>query len=873
MRILHRAIALFRALFRSARVDADLAEEMRFHVERETQANVARGMPAEAARRAARLTFGRVVTMQEQSRDERPGAGLRGIARDVSFGARLLGKSPGFALTGVAIVALGIGATTAVFSVVYGVLLRPLAFREPERLVTVWLEWKPSRARTSPAAADVLELRQLRGVFDGVALFRNINLSVAGDYEPRRLLGGRVSANIFSVLGVSAAIGRTFTPDEEQAGREHVVLLSHALWRGHFGGDSGIVGRQIRLNGTPYAVVGVLPPEFRYPTSDYDAWVPNVLDPRELTREATQNYRVVARLDDRATLEEARLLSYALAERIGRMSGSDNRGFAVDPMLADAVRGVRPGLTLLLGAVSLLLLIACVNLSNLCGARARARRAEFAVRLAIGASRQRLIAQACAESVPVLVLGGILGVALAAWAVRAFVVAAPAGIPRLDNVGLNTPVLVFSFTLLILIGIMASVAPAVQAWSLDCTTTMKDGGRSSTGGRGGATARRLGVAAQLAFALPLLAGASLLFRSVLHVMRVDPGFSPERVATVSFEASRVTYVSNQEVGDYYARVIEAVRAAPGVADAALGNRIPLLGSQTYSVSFETAAGPTDELVDVDSRTVSPGYFTTLGIRLITGRTFSDHDGEDAPAVAIVDDRVAQSIWPGETAIGKRLRRGMDGDWATVIGVVGHVHAIALEVDPRPQVYWSYRQWVQSRMVLTVRSRGAPDALFAPVIQAMRSVDPDQAVYEVRTMTDIVDRSLAQRRVTTALIAAFGGIAVLLVAVGIYGVIAYGVSQRMREFGIRVALGATARDVTRLVVWQGTSTAIAGAVVGLVLAIAAAGVMRTLVYGVAPRDVASLGGAAGLLMLVACLASYIPARGAARVDPGLALRAE
>lgn len=873
MRVVDQVIALSRALFRSKQVDADLADEMRFHVERETEANIARGMSPGAARRAARLTFGSIDDAQELSRDDRPGAGIRQMLGDIRFGARLLGKSPVFGITGVAIVALGIGAATAIFSVVYGVMLKPLPFREPDRLVSIWLQRRS--ARNLPAAADAIELRQLRAVFADVAMVRNANLNLTGDGEPQRLQGERVSPNLFSVLGVSPALGRGFMSEEDQAGRDQVVVLSDALWRARFGADPGIISRQIQLNGAPYTVVGVMPPEFQYPSADFQAWVPAALDPKEMTREVTNNYRVVARLAPHATLEQARREAAALAKRLAATNAGNARtGITVDSMLEDAVRDVRPALSLLLGAVSFLLLIACVNLSNLFGARATARSGEFAVRLALGASRTRLIAQAIAEAAPVLVLGGALGVALAEWAVRAFVATAPAALPRVESIALSLPVVAFSLTVLVLAGIAASIAPAAQAWGSDFTTITKDGGRSSTAGRGRALARRIGVAAQIAFALPLLVGGSVLIRSAINVTDVDVGFKPERVATLSFEVSRAKHPTDKEVADYYGHLIDAARAVPGVAIASLVNRIPLSGGQTNAIHFFDATGTKEELTNVDTRTVSPDYFATLGIDLIAGRGFTDHDDAGAPVVAIVDDRVARTIWPGETPLGKRVR-SPDGREASVVGVVAHIRTIGLEVDPEPQVYWSYRQWTQNRMVLAVRSETSAGlgALIAPVTKAIRAVDSDQSVYDVRRMTQIVDRSLSQRRLTTTLMVGFSALALLLAAVGIYGVVAYSVTQRLREFGIRVALGATRREVMRLVVWQGTSMALVGSAIGVVLALGAAGVMSNLVYGVAPRDVASLFGATALLLAVASVASLIPAGRAAAVDPAVTLRAE
>ena len=874
MRFVYQLAALFRALFRSRRVDVDLADEMRFHVERETDANIAHGMSPEAARRAARLKFGSVDVAQEQSRDDRPGSFVRQIVGDVRFGARLLAKSPVFGITGIAIIALGIGAATAIFSVVYGVMLRPLPFREPDRLVSIWLQ-RGGATRLFPTAADAAELRQLRGVITDVALVRssNANLSLVGEGEPQRLQAARVSPNLFSVLGVSPALGRPFTRDEDQLGRDRVVMLSDAFWRSRFGGDAGVIGRQIRLNGTMYTVVGIMPPEFQYPTTSLDAWIPATLEPGELTRTFINNYRLVARLDPRASLDQARRDVSALAKRLGASyKWNEGAGFTVDSMLDDAVRDIRPALGLLLGAVSFLLLIACVNLSNLFGARATARGGEYAVRLALGASRARLIVQALAESAPVLIVGGLLGVVLAQWAVRAFVLSAPAGVPRLESISMSAPVLVLSLTLLVLTGIATSVAPAVQAWGADFTTITKDGGRGTTAGRRRSGARRFGVAVQIAFALPLLVGASLLIQSAIKVSGIDLGFRSEQVATLAFQPSETKHATEQQTGDYYMRLVEAVRAVPGVVNAAIVNRIPLSGGQTNPVFFENAVADLGESMDVDSRTVTPDYFATMGIPLLAGRSFSAHDDLSAPVVGIVDERLAKAVWPGQSALGKRLK-GPGDRWLTVVGVVGHVRTIGVEVDPRPQVYWSVRQWPQTRAVLAVRTAADPRSLYTAVVKAIRSVDPDQSVYDLRTMSDIVDRSLAQRRLTTFLMIGFGGIALVLAAVGIYGVAAYGVSQRLREFGIRIALGSTRRDVTQLVVWQGTRMALAGAIVGLALAVSAAGIMSNLVFGVAPRDVASIVGATVALLLVAATASYIPARRAAAVEPSVTLRAE
>jgi predicted permease len=877
MRIRAQLTGLLRSLVRSDRLDTDLADEMRFHIEREADANVARGMSREDALRAARLTFGSVDASHEQSRDERPGAGLRRLAQDIRFGIRLLRKSPVFGVTAIAIIALGVGAATAIFSVVYGVILRPLPYRDPAALVSIWLAGPT--ARIYPSAADANELRQLRGVFTDIALIRssNANLSLVGDGDPQRLDAARVSPNLFAVLGVSPALGRAFASDENQAGRDHVVLLSDAFWRARFGADRSIIGRQIRLDGVMSTVIGVMPPSFQYPNTGLDAWIPAVIEPGELTRQTVNNYRLIARLDSRTTLDAARRETAALAKRLGSSyhpaTWTAGPAFTIDSMLEDAIRTVRPALLLLIGAVSFLLLIACVNLSNLFGARATARSGEFAVRLALGATRSRLIAQAFAEAAPVLVIGGVFGVLVAHWAVHAFIANAPAGLPRVESIALSGPVIAYSLALIVATGLAASLAPAMQAWRSDFTTVTKDSNRSATGGRRRATARRIGVAAQVAFALPLLVGASLLIQSAIELGRVNLGFNPKGLATLAFEVRGGKHVSPKQIADYYAELVAAVRAVPGVSSAAIVNRIPLVGAQTNPIDFTNSPDVSGEEVWVDSRTVTPDYFATLGIPLVSGRTFSENDEESSPVVAIIDEKLAHATWPGQSALGKRFRGSPRGDWVTIVGVVGHVRTTSVDADPRPQVYWSTRQWTQARSVLAVRSELEPAALLPAVVRAIRSVDPEQSVFDLRSMQDIVDRSVAQRRLTTMLMTGFGAISLLLAAIGIYGVVAYGVTQRLREFGIRLALGATGQDVTRTVVWQGMSMALAGSLVGIVLAAAVTGAMRDLVFGVAPTDAVSFGLAVGGLLLVTAIASYLPARRAAAVDPGVTLRAE
>jgi putative ABC transport system permease protein len=793
----------------------------------------------------------------------------------VRHGMRLLVKAPTFAFAATAVIALGIGAVTAVYSVVYSVMLNPLPYRASDRLVNIW--WTSPSAdgvQLYPSAADAADWRSASALED-IALARAsaANLNLVGAGEPERLQAARVSTNLFTVLGASPALGRPFANDESADGRDHVIILGDGLWRARFGGDPKVVGQTIRLNGEAYTIVGVMPAAFAYPSRDVQAWVPLVIDPRELTREETQNYSVIARLRAGIDVRQARNEIAAIDARLPAATQTTRwRSTLVESMLDSLTRDVRPTLIALLAASSCLLLIACLNLSSLLGGRAAARRSELAVRLALGASRSRLVRQAIAEVIPVLAIGGAAGIVIAIVGVELFVALAPARMPRLESIAVSMPVVVTSLIALVLTGIVAGVAPAMQAWRADFTTMTKDGGRGSTAGRQRTGARRFGVAAQIAVAVPLLVDASLLIRTSMRLASVDLGFVTDGVATFHIAVPRSKYPSDALVAAFYDRLLPTVAAIPGVTHTGMVNRLPLVGNQTMSVEVERAPGEIEPLSAIDSRPATPEYFAALGIPLRAGRTFTDRDDATAPGVAIVDDRLARATWPGQSAIGKRVRR-FDQVWCTVVGVVGHIHAISVDVDPRPQIYWSHHQVTQDRMVLVVRGTMRASSLIKPVIDAIHGLDAEQAVYDVRAMDDVVDRSLVQRRLTTALIAAFGAIALVLAAVGLYGVVSYGVTQRGREFGVRLALGASPGDVTRFVVRDGLSMAAVGSVVGLIAALLLGGVMSTLVFGVSSRDVVSLVGATAVVLGVAALASYLPARRAAAIDPALTLRAD
>jgi predicted permease len=879
MRILHRLRALARSWFQDREVDAELDEELRFHLERQTRANTEAGMSPDEARRAAALELGGLAQIRELASEARPGALARQLVRDASFGARLLRRSKTFAVASVLVVALGSGAVTAVWSVVYGVVIQPLPYPESERLVSLFTRApRLGLPRAQVAAADFREWRNESGSFEELGLVRPVaNFNLTGAGEPERLLGARVSASLFRVLRASPLLGRVFAAGEDEIGRERVVLLSHALWKRRFAADAAIVGRTIQLSGVPHVVVGVMGPGFRYPGREFDLWTPLTVNPDELTRKETPyNYRAAGRLKPGVTIAQAQSELDGISRRLAVRYPDSNRdvGVEVIGMLDEAARPVRPSLYALLAAAGCLLSIACLNLAGLLAARGQSRGRELAVRLALGASRGRLALQAIAEVAPILALGGVLGIAAAALALRAFLAAAPAALPRVDEISLSAPVLALSLTLLALTGIAASLLPALQAWRSSSRLELSATGRSTVGGARESRARRALVVAQVALAIPLLAGSGLLLRSLAALVGVDPGFRRDGVLSLQLAIPRSKYADDAKVAAFCTRLLERVAELPGVDSAGMVNRLPLGGvPQIGALEFEDAARDA-RLPSADWRSVTPAYFATLGIPLREGRAFSAADDEAAPPVGIVDEQVAARIWPGRSALGKRFRLPFPGmPWVRVVGVVGHVRGDGLDVDPRPQIYWPYRQRAQDRMVLVVRGRWAERAAAATVLRAVRDVDPEQPVYDVRTMDEVVGRSLAPRRLSLTLVSGFAAIALVLASVGVYGVVAFGVARRLREFGLRKALGAQRHDLTRLVLREGAGLALGGTLAGLALALLLGGALEGLVYGVSPRDLPTLAAAGLVLLAVAALASWLPARRAAAVDPAVALRNE
>ena len=801
------------------------------------------------------------------------------LLHDIKYGARLMTRAPGFAAAAVLTVALGIGATTAMFSVVYGVVLAPLPYKDPDRLVNVWTTaHKRGLPRAYVGMANVYDFRARNHVFEQIAALRAVaNFNLTGQGEPERLNGSRVSANLFPVLGVTPLIGRTFTEDEDEIGHDHVALLTYGLWQRRFGGDPSVIGRTISLNGEPHTVVGVMRPDFAYPTREFQIYTPLTFDPMDLVDRLNYSYLAVARLKPGVTVEQARGETSMIAAQLEREFPKTNEGIGAEvaPMLADTVTAVRRPLYILLAAVGAMLLIGCANLANLLLARALVRQRELAVRAALGAGRGRLVLQSIGELVPMLTAGGVIGLVAAVWIVNALVPVMPADIPRVENIGLQLPVLAFSALALTIVGAFVGVWPALEASAGGLSASVADLSRGITGAPRRTRLRDLLVVAQIAATLWLVVGAALLARSLIALKQVNPGFNPERVYSAHLAIPRSKYPTDPDVARFSARLMERVAALPEVMSVGMVNRLPLAGgAQTGPIEFEGLDQNAGNQPNVDWRTVTPDYFRTMQIPLLSGRSFTEADDERAPLAMIIDERVAARAFGNASPIGRRVRIAVANQpWHTIVGVVGHIRHDRLDDDVRPQVYWNYRQRTQDRMALAVKTRSDPAALASSLAAAIRSVDPEQPAYDARTLDAVVDRSLGSRWLQTVLLGAFASIALLLASIGVYGVIAYGVGQRRREFGIRLALGASRHEIVRLVMRRGAALFAAGAAIGLLAAAGTARLLATLLFNVTGFDPISFGSATLVLFFVALAACGLPARRAARVDPSIALRAE
>ncbi len=866
------------APIRPSRTDRDIDDELACHLELHIADNVRAGMAPDEARRQARLALGGIERTREDYRDQRGVPVLDHIVRDVRHAARVLRKSPGFALTAIAILALGIGANAAIFSIVNAVVLRPLPFPQAQRIVRIWHTPPPAQfpgvARFSVSPANYLDWRAQSSAFDHMAIvgFRAANLTGRG--EPDALTGAGVSEEFFEVLGAAPLVGRLLDPADQDPSRSHVVVLGEHVWKSRFGGDAAIVGQTIRLNDDSYTVVGVLPARLRWPLQA-DVWIPLAWTPQERAVRGNHNYAVVARLASGVDLARAQAELDTISKRLEQQYPADDKGWgALVVPLHDAIVGdVRWGLLVLLGAVACVLLIACANLANLLLARVLGRSREIAVRTAVGASRGRIVQQLLVESSLIGIAGGAVGLFGAAWSIGLITRSFGSSLPRAADVSLDGRVLAFTCGVTLLTGLLAGVAPAWRMTRDDAGEALKRGM-----GRGGSHAgehrvRGILVATEVALALMLLVAAGLLIRTLWQLRAVDPGIDPHNVVTMSVVLPGRKYQTPTQSLRFSDEVLRRVRALPGVEAAATIDSLPVEdGGSMQPVAIEgEPVRPLSEQPEMAVRTITPGYLTTLRIRLLAGRDFSDGDREGRPPIVLVSASTARRFWGTASPLGKHLTLGLiDDKPREVVGIVSDVKVHGLDVADTQTIYVPYGQIGGLHATLVVR---ASTAIVPAVIEAIRSVDAGQPVTDIQSMDEVIGESIGQQRFAMRLLSAFAALALVLAAVGIYGVLSYGVRQRTQEIGIRLALGAQSRDVVRMVVVDGLKPTVAGLAVGLGGAIALGRVMSTLVFGVTPRDAWTLAAVSVVVLAVGVAASLVPAYRATGVDPLLALRTD
>jgi putative ABC transport system permease protein len=877
-------------LLRKDRVEQEMEDEMRFHLLMRTRENIERGMRPDEAEREARRRFGNVGRIKDLARDIKGGGFMETLLQDLRLGARMLLKYPGFTLIAVFTLALGIGANTAIFSVVNTALLRPLPFRDPHRLVVAF-KWDRSKGflENSTSAADFVEWRDQNQVFDKIAAFVSTSNLLAGVDEPEPISSAYVSANLFDLLGVQPMLGRGFLPDEEKRGAP-VVVLSYSLWQRRFGSDPGLVGKSLTLNGRSFAVVGVMPAGFDFPRPELgfgvdrrEIWQPLHIDAISRSVSGRGNYFYgIARLKPNVTLEQAQAEMTAIAHRIEQQHPDTNTGMDVNlvPMHKRVVGKVRPALLTLLGAVGFVLLIACANVTNLLLVRASSRWREIAIRMALGASRARIIRQLLTESVMLSLAGGAIGLLLAFWGVRFLSSLGLNEVPRLNEARVDLWVMSFTLTLSLITGLLFGLAPAAQVSKATFNESLKEANRGLAGSSGRRYASGLLVISEIALALVLLVGAGLLTKSFLNLLRVNPGFNPENVLTIPVSPPQAKYREGQQQIAFFEQALRRIEALPGVRAAGVSQSIPL-GGNTWGSNFSIQEQPTIPLGAHPNATlyaVSPKYFDAMGILLMKGRGFTERDAKGAAGVVIIDESLASRFFPGGDAIGKHLTIDFlpgtgEPTPREIIGIAANVKHFGLERESGPQIYESYLQHSYPGMTLVVRTSSDPSGQAPAIRSELRALDRNLLISKIRTMEEIVAGKTASRRFNTLLMAVFAAVALTLAAVGLYGVLSHSVSQRRQEIGIRMAMGAQVGDVLKLVVGQGMRLSLIGVAVGLAGAFGLTRLMAKLLFGVKPTDPLTFALVTAMLIAVALVACYIPARRATKVDPIVVLRCE
>jgi putative ABC transport system permease protein len=811
---------------------------------------------------------------------------LDALRLDLRLAVRSIKNNWLYTLIVISTLALGISGTTAIFSVVDGILLRPLPYRNADRIVYVWLTEASRNIAKSPfSVPELRDYREQNKVFEGMAAYYDTSINVSFADQPEQVAGARVTSNLFELLGEQPLLGRNFRPEEEQFGNHRVVMLSYAIWQRRFGGDPGIVGQTIRVNGNPHVVLGVMPAGFSFPDRRTELWAPLALNPATPEPRDSRWVIVIALPKPGATLDRADADVKAIAGRLAQ-DYPENKGVSVAlvPLRTELLGDIELPLHLLLGAILLVLLIVCANVAGMMLAKGAAREKEMAIRLALGASRGRLVRYLMTESVLLALLGGLLGTLLAVWAVALLRDADPGNIPRLQEVGVSGRMLVFTLAVSLLTSLLFGLAPALHTTKPNLQGMLKEGRRSAALTSTGRRLFHLLTVSEVSLALVLLIGAALLVGSFLKLLHVDPGFQPDNTLTMEITLSGAKYPESQQVATFFSQLVERVAALPGVQSAGATQCMPLGSGDKYYMLMDS-----QESAHLTTREgsppaaffqVTPGYFQTMKIPLLKGRSFTTLDNAQSPPVAIISQKAAQLYFPSGDPVGKTVRLGSPsnwGPWLNVVGVVPDVRFEDLNRPPSMQVYTPHAQGLQvgapfTRMVLAARTNTSdPTALAAAIKAQVWALDKDQPVTRIATLERLLKDSLSQRRLIMFMLGAFATMALILAALGIYGTLSYLVTQRRHEIGIRLALGARWSDIFRLVMWQGMRLTLVGIVVGLFIAYVLSRLLTSLLYGVSPSDPATFFTISLVVVGVALIACYVPARRAVRVDPMVELR--
>jgi putative ABC transport system permease protein len=867
--------------FLSRKRPVDLDDELQFHLEQSTQTNIAAGMSPEEARRQAGIAFGGVERTREQCYEQRPGRLLEAVVQDVRYALRWLGRNPIFTTAVITTLALGIGATTAVFSVVDSLLLRPLPYPNSEQIVRIWNTFSPRGMNEIPLSEpEFLEYQQSQS-FAHVAGFSLGTVTLTGTGDPLRLVASWGTSEFFSVLGTEPFLGRVFSTQEQQAGHTQVVVLSYKLWQNRFGSNPEIVGSSVLLNGDSSVVVGVMPRDFKFPSEDVDVWQPLAISPAS-SNLGNHYLNLVGDLKQ-ATLDQARAEMKTILVRIEEKypsyyNGAAGIGVALIPLREQMTGSVRTTLLVLMAAVCFMLLIACTNVSNLLLAKAEDRKKEIATRTALGASRWRIIRQVLIENLLLFLASGTAGLLLAFFCLKILPFGDSVNVAQFGGVALNLRVLAFAAILCLFTGLLFGLVPALKASHSDFNDTLKTSGRNSGGSRRGTRHRSLLVISEIAFSLVLLAGAGLMIGSLVRLLGVTLGFDPKNVVTMRLSLPEARY-SLGRTATFYQQLQEQVRSLPGVAAVAIVNQLPLSNTSANS-SLEVEGRPAGTDINVaDSQIISPDYFRAMGIPLVRGRFLSEADTRPAPMSVMVNQTLARKVWPGENPIGKRIRFRSDAPWLSVIGVVTDIKNHGSNVATKPEVYFLHTDqpsglWADFRsMTLIVRTAGGPQQTVGAIRGELKNLDPDLPIYKVQTLDQIVSASVSQTRFPALLLSVFAGLALLLAAVGVYGVLAYTVEQSKHEIGVRMALGAPRAQILRLFLGQGVKWAMLGGGAGLLAAFILVRFMRSMLFEVGAYDPGIFASGVAMLTIVVLMACYLPALRATKIDPMAAVRSE